>query len=179
MGAAVPAPQASRVRLGDADGDGDADAVVARTTAGEVMLLESVAGSLGVRRTIPATEPRSGAIAEDVVAIAEDGAIVILRAPWGSGEPLRIAAPDDLYDVWLDDFDEDGVIDVAAVSLATHEIVTVLAVGTERETSFARPTPRGPIALTAADVEGSGRKDLVLLSYEQPALAILPGTRRD
>jgi hypothetical protein len=78
------------------------------------------------------------------------------------------------YDVRAGDLTGDGVPDVAAVDVKRHVATVWLGLGGgQLGDGKDHDVPRGPVAIGAADADADGDTDILVLSYEERAFAVL------
>lgn len=146
------------IAAGDLDNDGRPDLVLANTSTDDVSVLRNTstgAGSITMRN-------------------AGDFAV-----PGG----FRSSADQDFFDLVVADLDNDGKRDIISMREGVAA-VTVLRNTTTRAgdlsfagfVNFSLPAGAAPVALAAADVDGDGRLDIVLLDDNSRAVSVLRNT---
>ena len=172
------------IAVGDLDGNGSQDLVVANSTSDDVAILLGVAHttpinlSLAGTVTVGATFQPSDVVRADFngdglldLAVANrnhDSYSVALGAPGGTfsaAVETSIALGSAPVALVAADFDDDGDVDLAVLTLTTHAVVLLHGTGTGRFTGSGTvllPPGTAPVALVAADFNRDGRLDLAV-----------------
>lgn len=193
----------TRIAVGDLDGDGKPDLAVSIAEGAGISVLRNtgVPGVINAGTFAPfvhfATGPHSwdvkigdldGDGKPDLVGTSyNNGAISILRNVSVPGSitsasflPKVDIATGTSYNSAIADFDQDGKLDIAVcrVNSASLALLRNLSIpGTLNVGSFSAPitipTGSGPRDVTVGDVDGDGRPDLVVCSYNIHRISVL------
>jgi hypothetical protein len=167
---AIPATEDNQaIVVGDFNGDGILDAATPGKSG--IWILLGTPGGFSAPQLLPVTKMFTGAIGAadlngdgklDLVAVGGPGILVLLGNGNGTfGSPRGYPVPTGLFNFALADFNRDGHIDIATVTINSADASILLGNGDGTFKPAATAYLPGGLSVVAGDINGDGIPDLI------------------